>query len=144
MVFVNFHNMKEEKKFSNVTFKLKQTQKIFTLQQVKTILQSQFNKCSVFFSSFFKLCTVYLKLKMSRPFFLSFSHMLCSTMFKFLFFFISSLFFFSIFHCPVAFCFCFGFHFFLFFFPFLFFIINCSFNVPFCFSNLISTSLSLP
>ena len=39
MVFVNFHNM-NGKKISNVAFKLKQTQNFFTLQQVKTILQS--------------------------------------------------------------------------------------------------------
>ena len=39
MVFVKFHNMKPEKFFfPNVAFKLKQ--KIFTLQQVETILQS--------------------------------------------------------------------------------------------------------
>ena len=73
-------------------------------------------KCSVFFSSFFNLCTDYLK---KCSFFLSF----------FLYAVFNNVqvrFFLCHFHCPVAFCFCFGFHFLNFF-----FIINCSFTVPF-------------
>ena len=41
-----------EKSFSNVSFKLEQTQKIFTLQQVKTMLQSQFTNVQFFFFFF--------------------------------------------------------------------------------------------
>ena len=64
MVFVKFHNMKQEKKISNVTFKLKTNSKIFTLQQVKTILQSQFTN----FQFSFLLFSIYVQsilLKMS-------------------------------------------------------------------------------
>ncbi len=105
--------------------------KSFTLQQVKTMLQSQFK--NVQFS--FLLFSIYvLSIKKNvRCFFLSFFYVLCSTMFKFLFFF-----FLSHFHCPAAFFFLV--FFFLFSFFCFFLIINCSFNVP-CFSNLISTSL---
>ena len=118
MVFVKFHNMNRKKKISNVAFKLK-LKKCFTLQQVKTILQSQFTIVQFSFL-LFSIYVLSILLKMSPlSFFLSFfffSYMLCSTMFKF--------FFLCHFHCPVAFCFCFGFLFF-------FFIINCLFNVPF-------------
>ena len=95
-------------------------------------------KCSVLFSFFFfNLCTVYFT-KNVCSFFLFF-HMLYSTMFKYLFFLFFFFFPLSL-SCSFFFLlFFFRFHFFSFF----FFIINCSFNVPF-FSNLISTSLSLP
>ena len=100
----------------------------FTTSQNNVTITVQ--KCSVFFSSFFNLCSDVLSilLKMSvLSFFFSFFHMLCSTMSKFLLF----LFFFfpSFFYCPVRFCFCF--HILFTFFFHFFFIINCSFNVPF-------------
>ena len=112
----------------------------FTTSQNNVTITVQ--KCSVFFSSFFNLCTVYLKKKCSfflSFFFFFFFHMLCSTMFKFLFLFFLSVFLFHP-HCPVAFCFCFGFHFLFFFF---FFHNKLLIQCPFFF-NLISTSMSLP
>ena len=129
MVFVKFHNMKQ-KKNSNVAFKLKLKNFHFTTSQNNITITV--HKCSVFFSSFFNLCTVHFSKKIFFNSFFFF-YMPCSTMFKFLFFFFSL----SFFHCPVTFCFCFCFHFFSFF-----FIINCSFNVP-LFFNPISTSLCL-
>ena len=51
MVFVKFHNMNRKKNFSNVAFKLKQTQNFFTLQ-VKTMLLSQFKNVQFSFLLF--------------------------------------------------------------------------------------------
>ena len=51
MVFVKFHDM-NRKKNSNVAFKLKQTQFFFPLQQVKTMLQSQFTNVQFSFLLF--------------------------------------------------------------------------------------------
>ena len=127
-----------KKKFSNVAFKLKQTQKFFTLQ-VKTMLQSQFT--NVQFS--FLLFSIYvLSIKKKCSFFLSlffsyapFNNIQVTFLSFFFFFFPSSLsysFFFLFFFC---------FHFFFFFFFFFRFIINFSFNVFSFFFNLISTSL---
>ena len=124
MVFVKFHNMKQEKKFFLMSPLNSNNLKIFTLQ-VKTILQSQFTDVQFSFLLFFNLCTVYFT-KNVCSFFLFFLYMLCPTMFKF----------FSFFFCP------FSIVLYLFVFVFIFFIINCSFNVP-LFSNLISTSLCL-
>ena len=98
--------------------------KSFTLQQVKTILQSQFKNVQFSFLLFFNLCTVYLK-NVRSFFFLFFICCVqqCSS-YSSLFFLLSvpsSLscsFFLFVFFCS---------HFFSFF----FFIINCSFNVPF-------------
>ena len=132
MVFIKFYNMNREKKCPNVAFKPKQLKKFhFITSQNNITITVQ--KCSVFFSSFFNLCTAYFT-KNVCSFFLSFFYMLCSTMFKFLFYLF--FFFFFHFHCPVGFGF--GFHFF-----FFFFIINCSFNVPFFFQPYIYLSLSL-
>ena len=128
MVFVKF----QEKKILMSPL----NSKSFTLQQVKTILQSQFKNVQFSILLFFNLCSDVLSILLKLSVLSFFLHMLCSIMFKFLLLF---FFFPSFFYCPVRFCFCF--HFFLFF--SLFFIINCSFNVPFFF-NLISTSLSLP
>ena len=86
MVFVKFNNMKQEKKFSNVAFKLKN---FFTLQQVKTILQSQFTN-DLFYFLLFSIYVLSILLKMSvLSFFLSFLYAV----------------FLSHFHCPVAFFF---------------------------------------
>ena len=113
--------------------------KSFTLQQIKTILQSQFTNVQFSFL-LFSIYVLSILLKMSvLSFFLSFFfHMLCSTMFKFFFFF----FYFVFFSFSPSSLSCSFFVFVLVFisFFFLFFIINGSFNVP-CFSNLISTSL---
>ena len=78
------------------------------------------HKCSVFFSSFFNLCTVYFT-KNVCSFFSFFSLYAVFNNFQVLFFFSQS---FSIVLYHFVFVFCF--HFFHFF-----FIINCSFNVPF-------------
>ena len=132
MVFVKFHM--NRKKISTVAFKLKQTQTFFTLQQVKTMLQSQFT--NVQFS--FLLFSIYvLSIKKKCSFFLSFFFICCvqqcSSFSSFSFSFLSFFFFFVLFSLSCSFfSFCFQF--------FSFFIINCSFNVPFFF-NLISTSL---
>ena len=141
MVFVKFHNMKQEKNFflmsplNSNKFFFFFTNFHFTTSQNNIAITVL--KCSVFFSFFFQsmYCLYFEKNVRS---FLSFScffiffNMLCSTVFKFPFF--SSL---SFSHCPAPFCFCFFFPFFSFF-----FIINCSFTVHF-FLNLISTSLCL-
>ena len=118
MVFVKFHNMNRKKKFPNVALKLKQTQKFFTLQQIKTMLQSQFKNVQFSFLLFFNLCTdvlsILLKMSVLSSFFF---HMLCSTMFKFLLF---SFFFFPSFSI-VLYVLVFVFIFFFFFFSFFFF-----------------------
>ena len=139
MVFVKFHNMNRKKKFPNVAFKLKQTQKVSLYNKSKQYYNHSSKMLSFLFFFFFNLCTVYIT-KIVCSFFLFFFlfHMLCSTISSvFSFFF---LFFFHL-HCPVAFFF-FLFSVFIFFFLFFFFrfIINCSFNASFFF-NLISTSL---
>ena len=100
----------------------------FTTSQNNVTITVQ--KCSVFFS-FFNLCIVCFT-KNVCSFFLSFFPYAVFNNVQ------VSLFFLFHFHCPIAFCFLSWFSF-----LFFFFIINCSFNVP-CFSNLISTSLSLP
>ena len=102
----------------------------FTTSQNNITITVQ--KCSVFFSSFFNLCTVYFT-KNVCSFFLFFSfYMLCSTMFKFLLFFFPRLF--SI--VLYVFVFIISFFFFSFFHNKL--LIQCLF----LFFNLISTSLS--
>ena len=107
----------------------------FTSQNNVTITVQ---KCSVFFSSFFNLCTDVLSilLKMSVLSFFFFSYAVFNNVQ------VSSTFFFfpSFFYCPVHFCFCF--HFF-FSFHFFFFHNKLLIQCPFFF-NLISTSLSLP
>ena len=95
----------------------------FTTSQNNVTITVQ--KCSVFFSSFFNVCTAYLKKKM---FLLSFSflyYMLCSTMFKFplLLFFLSDFFLLS-----CTFLFLFSFFFFFFFHNKL--LIQCPFFFP--------------
>ena len=118
MVFVKFHNMNRKKKF--LMSPLNSNSKIFTLQQVKTMLQSQFKNVQFSFL-FFNLCTDVLSilLKMSVLSFLFFFSICCvqqcSSFFSFFFF--PSFF-------PLS-CR------FLFLFSFFFFIMNCSFNVPF-------------
>ena len=93
------------------------------------------HKCSVFFSSFFNLCTVYFT-KNVCSFFLFFSlYTVFNNVQVLLFFFLFLCPFFPL-SCSFLFLFWFSFFFSIFF----FFIINCSFNVPF-FSNLIFTSL---
>ena len=70
MVFIKFHNMKQEKKISNVAFKLKQTLFSFfltnfpTSQQVKTILTIKVHKCSAIFFFFFSIYALSIFLKM--------------------------------------------------------------------------------
>ena len=137
MGFVKFHNMNRKKKFSNVAFKLKKTQKVSLYNKSK----QYYNHSSKMFSFlFFFFQSMYCLFKKNvRSFFpIFFSYAVFNNVQA------SLLFFFFLFHlhCPVAF---FSFYFFLFsFFSFFFyFIINCSFTVPFFF-NLISTSLSLP
>ena len=128
MVFLKFHNMNRKKKF--LMSPLNSNSKIFTLQQVKTMLQSQFKNVQFSFLLFFNLCSDVLSilLKISvLSFFLSFFLYAVFNNVQ-----VSSLSFFffpSFFYCPVRFCF--GFHFLFTFFFIFFFIINCSFNVPF-------------
>ena len=81
---------------------------------------------------FFSIYVVYITKIVCSFFFFSFSYAEFNNVQVSL---LSFFFLFLHFHCPVAFCF--GFHF------FFLFIINCSFNVPFFFFNLISTSLCL-
>ena len=119
MVFVKFHNMNREKMIFFLMSPLNSNSKIFTLQQVKTILQSQFT--NVQFS--FLLFSIYvLSILLKRcPFFLSFFLSICCVQQcsnSFLFFF-SVLF-------PLSCTYLFLFFVFIFF-----FIINCSFNVLF-------------
>ena len=111
---------------SNVA--LNSNSKSFTLQQVKTILQSQFKNVQFsFLLFFFNLCSDVLSilLKMSVLSFFFFSYAVFNNVQ------VSSLSFFSFrLFSIVLYVFVFVFIFFLFFFIF-FFIINCSFNVPF-------------
>ena len=90
-------------------------------------------KGSVFFSSFFNLCSdvlsILLKMSVLSFFFPICCVQQCSSFFSFFFFP-------SFFYCPVRFCFCFHFFFFIFFFHNKL-LIQC----PFFFFNLISTSL---
>ena len=113
MVFVKFHNMKQKKNFFLMSPLNSSKLKNFHFTTSQNNITITVHKCSVFFSSFFNLCTVYFSKKNVCSFFVFF-YMLCSTMFKFLFFFFSL----SFFHCPVPFCFCFCFLFFSFFFFF--------------------------
>ena len=126
MVFVKFHNM-NRKKISNVAFKLKQPQNLSLYKSKQYYNYS--SQMTVFFSSFFNLCTVYFT-KNACSFFLSF--FLLYAMFNNVQL-LSFCFLCPFFHCPVAFCFGFTF-----FFPFFHnkLLIQCPF-----FSNLISTSL---
>ena len=134
MVFVKFHNMNREKNF--LMSPLNSNSKIFfTLQQVKTILQSQFKNVQFSFLLFFNLCTDVLSilLKMSVLFFFFFLYAVFNNVQ------VSSLFFSFRLFSIVPYVFVFVLIIFYIFFHF-FFIINCSFNVSF-FPNLISTSL---
>ena len=102
----------------------------FHFTTVKTILQSQFTNVQFSFLFFFNLCTVYFTKKcLFFSFFLSFFFFLYAVFnsVQVSFLFLSVLF-------PLSCTFLFLFSF--------FFIINCSFTVPF-FSNPISSSLRL-
>ena len=125
MVFVKFHNMNRKKIFSYVAFKLKQPQNFSLYNKSKQCYNHSSKMFSFLFFSF-NLCTDVLSilLKMSVLSFFFF-HMLCSTMFKFLLLLFFSFRLFSI----VLYVFVFVFILFSFF--SFFFIINCSFNVPF-------------
>ena len=131
---------RKKKIFPYIAFKLKLKNFHFTTSQNNVTITVQ--KCSVFFSSFFNLCSDVLSilLKISfLSFFFSFFHMLCSTMSKFLLF----LFFLSVFFllsCTFLFMFSFSFYFLSFIFIFHNKLLS---QCPFFFS-LISTSLSLP
>ena len=141
MVIVKFHNMNRKKKI--LISPLNSNSKIFTLQQVKTILQSQFKNVQFsFLLFFFNLCSDVLSilLKMSVLFFFLFFPICCiqqCSSFSFFFFF---FFFFLHFHCPVAYCFCFGFHFFFLFF-FIFFHNKLLIQCPFFFQPYIYLSV---
>ena len=118
---------------------LNSNSKIFTLQQVKTILQSQFKNVQFSFLLFFQsmlCCTVYFTKNVCFfflffPLYAVFNNVQVSLSFFFLFVF----FFFLHFHCPVAFCFCFGLHFFFLFF-FIFFHNKLLIQCPLFFSTL--------
>ena len=70
MVFVKFHNMNRKKKFLMSPLNSNKLKNFhFTTSQNNITITVQ--KCSVFFSSFFNLCTVYLK---KCSFFLFFSY----------------------------------------------------------------------
>ena len=125
MVFVKFHNMKQEKK-SNV-FKLKQTHKFSLYNKSK----QYYNHSSQMFSFLFFFFPIYvLSIFLKKcSFFSFFFYMLCSTVFNFL----------SFLPCPFSIVLHLFFPFF-----FFFFLINCSFTVfLFFFTNLISASLCL-
>ena len=126
MTFVKFHNMKQEKFFFLISpLNTKKlfffSSQIFTLQQVKTLLQSQFTNVQISF--FFQLLSIFLKNVRSVLFFSICCVQQCSS-----FFFYSSLSFFIV----------------LSLFPFIFFIFynKLLIHYPF-FSNLISASLCL-
>ena len=127
MVFVKFHNM-NRKKISNFAFKLKLKKFHFTTSQNNITITVQ--KCSVFFSSFFNLCTDVLSilLKMYVLSFVLFSYMLCSTIFKFLLF-LFSVFFFLL-SCTFLFLFSFSFYFFFLFFFHNKLLIQCPLSLP--------------
>ena len=133
MVFVKFHNIKQEKNLFNIAFKLKQTHK-FSLYKSKQYYNHS-SQMSVFFSSFFSSIYVLSILLKNVRSFLSFFLYAVFNNVQVFFFFFSVLFPLS---CTVLFLFLFLFSFF-----FIFFIINCSFNVPF-FQPYIYLSLSLP
>ena len=140
MVFVKFHNMNRKKKKKFLMSPLNSNSKNFLLYNKSKQYCNHSSKMFSFLFFFFQSMYCLFTKNVCSFFFFFFSYMLCSTMFKFLFLFFSFCFCFFVFlhfHCPVAFCFCFGFHFFLFFHNKL--LIQCPF-----FSNLISTSLSLP
>ena len=129
MVFVKFHNMNRKKKFSNVAFKLKQTQKVSLSNKSKQYYNHS-SKMFSFLFFFFNLCSdvlsILLKMSVLSFFFpyAVFNNVQVSLSFLFFFFFL-----FLHFHCPVRFCFCFRFHF-LFFFHFFFhnkLLIQCPF-----------------
>ena len=126
MVFVKFHNMKQEKKNSNVAFKLKQlTNFHFTTSQNNIIITV--HKCSVFF--LFHLCTVCFFFLIFVLFFFFFLFVVFNSVQ------VSFLFLSVFFHWPVP------------FFSF-FFIINCSFTILFFFfffcTNLVSSTIPNP
>ena len=56
MVFVKFHNMNRKKKFSNVAFKLKQTQKVSLYNKSKQF----YNHSSKMFSFLFFFFSIYV------------------------------------------------------------------------------------
>ena len=89
MVFVKFHNMKQEKK-SNVAFKLKQTHK-FPLYNKSKQYYNQFTNVqfSFFFLFFFNLCTVYFTKNCSFFSNITITVQKCSVFFSFFFFFFS-------------------------------------------------------
>ena len=129
MVFVKFYNMNRKKNF--LMTPLNSNSKSFTLQ-VKTILQSQFKNVQFSFLLFFNLCSDVLSilLKMSVLSFLFFLYAVFNNVQVSLSFFFLFLFFFcfSPFSLSCSFLFLFWFSF---LFSSFFFIINCSFNVPF-------------
>ena len=94
MVFVKFHNMNREKK-KFLMSPLNSNSKSFTLQQAKTILQSQFKNVQFSFLLFFNLCSDVLSilLKMSVLSFFFFLYAVFNNVQVFFLFF----FFFSIF-----------------------------------------------
>ena len=136
MVFVKFHNMKQKKKFLMSLLNSNKF-KHFHFTTSQNNITITVHKCSVFFFSFFNLCTVYFTKKMSVLSFFSFFLLYAvfsNVQVSFPFF---SL---SFFHCPVPFFFLFFFFLFSFFFSFFHnkLLIHCPF-----FFNLISTSLCL-
>ena len=143
MVFIKFHNMKQEKNFLMSPLNLNKLTN-FPLYNKSKQYYNHSSQMSVFFSSFFSLYTVYL----SKMFVLFQYYNHSSLMFSFLFFFqyavFNSFLFLFLSLCPFSIVL----HLFLFVFVFpfsflFFFIINCSSTVLFI-SNLISTSLSRP
>ena len=132
MVFVKFHNMNWKKKFLMSPL----NSKSFTLQQVKTILQSQFKNVQFSFLLFFNLCSdvlsILLKMSVLSFFFFLFFFICCVQQYSsFSFFFFSFCFFLFLSIFIVLELFVFVLVFISFFFFSFFFIINCSFNVPF-------------
>ena len=123
MVFVKFHNMNRKKIFLMSPLNSNKLKNFHSTSQNNITITV--HKCSVLFSSFFNLCTVYFTKNVCSFFLFFLFYMLCSTMFKFFSFFFSVPFSLS----SSFFLFVFFFLFFSFF--FFFFIINCSFNVPF-------------
>ena len=124
---------------------LNSNSKIFTLQQVKTILQSQFKNVQFSFLLFFNQCSDVLSilLKMSVLSFFLFSYAVFNNVQVSLsFFFLFVFFCFSPFSLSCSFLFWFWFSFlFSFLFFHFFFIINCSFNVHFFFQPYIYPSV---
>ena len=127
MVFVKFHNMNRKKKILMSPLNSNSKKCFFTLQQVKTILQSQFKMFSFLFFFFFNLCTDVLSilLKMSFLSFWFFSYAVSNNVQ------VSSFFFFSfrlfLLSCTFLFLFSFFFHFYFFHFFHNKLLIQCPF-----------------